>query len=122
MKKSILALYGKFNVQIDATSSEIDVFYEVIVFNEYNIPKDMVFTAEILDEKGGVIKKTEEYNSFLKLASENLKDKIPVEINNQKREIVVYWEWKDDKDVILDNDSSFSDCGFELQIVGKQQS
>lgn len=113
---------GKFNIQIDATSSELDISYEVRVFNEYNIPKDMIFIAEILDEKGGVIKKTEEYNSFLKLASENLKDTIPVEINNQKREIIVYWEWKDGEDVILNSDSNFSDCGFELEIIGKQQS
>lgn len=114
-------MLGKFNIQIDATSSEMNVYYEVNVLNEYNIPKDMVFVAEILDEKGGVIKKTEEYSSFLKLASENLKDNIPVEINNQKREIIVYWEWKD-TDVLLNNDSNFSDCGFDLEILGKQQS
>lgn len=82
----------------------------------------MTFIAEILDEKGGVIKKTEEYNSFLKLASENLKGTIPVEVNNQKRKIIIYWEWKDNKDIILNNDFNFSDCGFELEIVGKQQS
>lgn len=122
MRKSIQVRNGKFNIQIDASLSEIDILYEVIVVNEYNIPKDMVFVAEILDEKGGVIKKTEVYNSFLNLASENLKGKIPVELNNQKREIIVYWEWKDDEDVIFDNESSFSDCGFELEILGKQQS
>lgn len=113
---------GKFKIEIDATSSEIEVCYEVVVLNEYNIPANMTFIAEILDEKGGVIKKTEEYNSFLKLASENLKDTIPVEKNNQKREIIVYWQWKDTEDVIFNNDSNFSDCGFELEIIGKQQS
>ncbi len=113
---------GNFYIQIDATSSEIEVVYEVLVLKEYNIPEDMTFVAEILDEKGGVIKKTEEYNSFLKLASENLKGTIPVEVNNQKRKIIIYWEWKDNKDIILNNDFNFSDCGFELEIVGKQQS
>lgn len=113
---------GKFDIQIDATSSEIEVMYEVLILKEYNIPKEMTFIAEILDEKGGVIKKTEEYNSFLKLASENLKGTIPVEINNQKRKIVVYWEWKDSEDIILNNDFNFLDCGFELEIIGKQQS
>lgn len=113
---------GNFKIQIDATSSELEVLYEVVVLKEYNIPANMTFIAEILDEKGGVIKKTEEYDSFLKLASENLKDTIPVETNNQKREIIVYWQWKDSEDVILSNDLNFSDCGFELEIVGKQQS
>lgn len=120
MKNYVLGLSGKFKIEIDAGTSEIEVFYEVIVNKEYNIPNNMIFIAEILDEKGGVIKKTEEYNSFLKLASENLKDTIPVEKNNQKREIVVYWKWKDDEDAFLNNDSNFSDCGFELEIVGKQ--
>lgn len=113
---------GKFKIQLDASSSELEVMYEIIVVNEYNLPSNMKFIAEILDEKGGVIKKTEEYNSFLKLASENLKGTIPVESNNQKREIIVYWEWEDNEDVILNNDSNFSDCGFELEIIGKQQS
>lgn len=113
---------GNFYIQIDATLSEIEVMYEVLVLKEYNLPTDMYFIAEILDEKGGVIKKTEEYNSFLKLASENLKGTIPVEYNNQKRKIIVYWEWKDNKDIIFNNDFNFSDCGFELEILGKQQS
>lgn len=113
---------GKFKIKIDATSSEIEIFYEVVVLKEYNIPKDMIFIAEILDEKGGVIKRTKEYNSFLELASENLKGTIQVEKGNQKRDITVYWEWKDVEDVVLSNDPNFSDCGFELEIVGKQQS
>lgn len=112
---------GKFKIEIDATSSEINVFYEIVVLKEYNIPTNMTFIAEILDEKGGVIKKTEEYNSFLKLASENLNGTIEVERNNQKRQIIVYWEWKDLEDVIFENEN-FSDCGFELEIIGKQQS
>lgn len=112
---------GKFFIQIDATSSEIEVVYEVLVTKEYNLPPNMFFIAEILDEKGGVIKKTEEYNSFLKLASENLKGKIPVESNNQKREIIVYWQWKDNDDTIFNNEFNFSDCGFEIEIIGKQQ-
>lgn len=115
-------LNGNFKIEIDATSSEVEVLYEIIVLKEYNIPTNMTFIAEILDEKGGVIKKTEEYNSFFKLASENLKDTIPVQNNNQKREIIVYWQWKDDEDVVLNDDSNFSDCGFELEIIGKQQS
>lgn len=113
---------GNFKIQIDATSSEIEVLYEVRVLKEYNLPQNMTFIAETLDEKGGVIEKTEEYDSFLKLASENLKGIIPVKNNNQKREIIVYWKWKDDEDVFLNNNLNFSDCGFELEIVGKQQS
>ena len=113
---------GNFKIEIDATSSELEVLYEVVVNKEYNLPSNMTFIAEILDEKGGVIKKTEEYDSFLKLASENLKGTIPVQNNNQKREIIVYWQWKDNEDVILNNELNFSDCGFELEIIGKQQS
>lgn len=122
MKKFILDQNGNFKIEIDATSSELAILYEIVVLNEYNIPTNMKFVAEILDGNGGVIKKTNEYNSFLKLASENLNGIIPVEENNQKRDIMVYWKWEDCEDIVLNNDQTFQDCGFEIEIIGKQQS
>ena len=123
---------GNFEIEVDATDSEVEVEYEILVKDERNIPHNMKFYAETIDEKGGVISKTNSYDSFTKLASENLNGKIPVEKNNQKRNIVVYWNWdfneedtssvdRDDATLIIDeNGNSSLDCGFNIEIVGKQ--
>ena len=93
----------------------------------------MKFYAEIFDEKGGVLKKTDLYDSFTSLANSNLlSNRIPVEKGNQKRKILVYWNWEfnendisdvDRNDAVLSYDedgNSSLDCGFNVQIVGKQ--
>lgn len=63
---------GEFNLQIDATGSEVDIDYQVNVLEEKNIPRNMKFYGEIINEKGGVIKKTKEYESFEELSSKEL--------------------------------------------------
>lgn len=121
---------GQFEIEVDATDSEVEVEYEIKVDNEKNIPRNMKFYAETKDEKGNVVK-TEENNSFKQIASENLKGLIPVEANNQKRTIVVYWDWPfnendetliDSEDATLDvnEDITSLDCGFDIQIIGRQ--
>jgi len=124
---------GNFEIEVDATDSEVDVEYTISVPDEKNIPTNMKFYAEIFDEKGGVIKKTDLYSSFTKLAeSDLLLNTIPVQKGNQKRRIVVYWNWEfneadtsdvDRNDAILsydENGNSSLDCGFNVQIIGKQ--
>lgn len=124
---------GNFVIDVDATDSEVDVDYTISVTNEKNIPHNMFFYAEIFDEKGGVIKKTNSYNSFTTLAnSEFTSNTIPAIKGNQKRKIVVYWKWKydandvsdvDRNDAILsydENGNSSLDCGFDVEIIGKQ--
>ena len=123
---------GQFEIEVDATNSEVDVDYEILVSEENNIPTNMKFYAETKDEKGTVISTTEEMSSFAELAANNLKGTIPVESNNQKRNIVVYWNWEfnendtttvdsDDATLKLDeNGKSNLECGFNIEIVGRQ--
>ncbi len=124
---------GNFEIEVDATDSEVDVEYTILVTDEKNIPTNMKFYAEIFDEKGGVLKKTDLYDSFTSLANSNLlSNRIPVEKGNQKRKILVYWNWEfnendisdvDRNDAVLSYDedgNSSLDCGFNVQIVGKQ--
>ena len=123
---------GQFEIEVDATNSEVDVDYEILVSEENNIPTNMKFYAKTKDEKGAVISTTEEMSSFTELAANNLKGTIPVEANNQKRSIVVYWNWEfnendtttvdsDDATLSLDeNGKSNLECGFNIEIVGRQ--
>ena len=125
--------HGNFEIDVDATDSEVDVEYTISVTNEKNIPTNMKFYAEIFDEKGGLIKKTNTYSSFTELANtELLLNSIPFERGNQKRKIVVNWSWDfnendtsdvDRNDAILsydENGNSSLDCGFNIQIIGTQ--
>lgn len=123
---------GQFEIEVDATNSEVGVDYEILVSEENNIPTNMKFYAETKDEKGTLISTTEEMSSFAELAANNLKGTIPVESNNQKRNIVVYWNWEfnendtttvdsDDATLKLDeNGKSNLECGFNIEIVGRQ--
>ena len=119
---------GQFEIEVDATDSEVPVEYEIKVENETNIPRNMKFYVETKDENGNVAK-TEEKNSFAEIAIENLKGIIPVETNNQKRTVVVHWNWPfneedqtsiDSEDATLNNNIVSLDCGFDIQIIGKQ--
>ena len=52
--------------------------------------------------------------------------------NNQKRNIIVYWNWdfneddtssvdRDDATLVIDEEGNSSlDCGFNIEIIGKQ--
>lgn len=123
---------GQFEIEVDATDSEVAVDYEILVSKEKNIPTNMKFYAETKNEAGEVISTTEEYSTFTELATADLKGNIPVEVNNQKRTIVVYWNWdfnendtttvdSDDATLTYDeNGNSSLECGFEIEIVGKQ--
>lgn len=123
---------GQFEIEVDATDSEVEVEYEISVTDEKNIPTNMKFYAETKNEQGGVIAKTAEYSSFTELATENLLGNIPVEENNQKRTIIVYWNWdfnENDTSSVDSNDATLSydeegksslDCGFNIEIIGKQ--
>lgn len=124
---------GKFEIEVDATDSEVDVGYEILVSEEKNIPTNMKFYAETKDETGEVLSTTAQYSTFTELATSELIGNIPVETNNQKRTIVVYWDWEfnendtttvDSDDATLtydENGNSSLECGFNIEIVGKQQ-
>ena len=123
---------GSFEIEVDATDSEVNVEYEILVSEEKNIPTNMKFYAVTRDEKGAQISRTDQTNSFTQLASSNLKGIIPIEKNNQKRIITVYWNWDfnendtsmtDTNDAILsydENGKSSLECGFNIEIIGKQ--
>ena len=123
---------GQFEIEVDATNSEVDVEYDISVSDEKNIPTNMKFYAVTTDEKGGEISRTNEYSSFETLAREKLSGIIPVEKNNQKRLVTVYWNWdfnENDISPVDSNDATLSydaegnsslDCGFNIEIIGKQ--
>lgn len=124
---------GVFEIEVDASTSDVDVEYEIKVSEEKNIPTNMKFFAEIRNGQGGVINKTKEYSTFAELAINELLGNIPVEENNQKREIMVYWNWEysendnslqDKLDATLfydENGRSSLECGFNIEIIGKQK-
>ncbi len=124
---------GSFEIEVDASGSYVEVEYEIIVTEEKNIPTNMKFFAETINQQGGVIHKTKEYSKFTELAINELSGVIPVEENNQKRKIKVYWNWEyiqDDKslqdklDATLsydENGMSSLECGFNIEIIGKQK-
>lgn len=123
---------GRFEIEVDASGSDVEVEYEIVVTEEKNIPTNMRFFAETINEQGGVINKTKEYSTFTELASNELLGNIPAEENNQKRIIKVYWNWEynendtssvDKIDSTLsydENGNSTLDCGFNVEIIGKQ--
>lgn len=123
---------GDFQIEIDATGSEAEINYEILVYNEKNFPTNFKFWAETKNQLGEIINKTIEYSSFNELASKDLFGNIPVEENNQKRIITVYWNWDfnendtsfiDSNDAILSYDeygNSSLNCSFNIEIVGKQ--
>lgn len=123
---------GQFEIEVDATNSEVDVEYEILVSEEKNIPTNMKFYTITKDEKGAVIATTQKNSSFTELAANNLKGVIPVEPNNQKRTIVVHWDWEfnesdtsliDSEDATLkhdENGNSNLECGFDIKIIGRQ--
>lgn len=123
---------GQFEIEVDATNSEVGVEYEILVSEEENIPTNMKFYAETKDENGNILETTEKSSSFTELAENYLKGTIPVEENNQKRTIVVYWDWEfneddttttDSNDAILvydENGNSSLECGFNIEIIGRQ--
>lgn len=121
---------GQFEIEVDATDSEVAVEYEIKVNNEKNIPRNMKFYAETKDENGN-INVTEEKSSFSEIATEYLKGIIPVEKNNQKRIVAVHWNWpfnendetlidSEDASLNVDEDITSLDCGFDIQIIGRQ--
>lgn len=123
---------GTFEIEVDATNSEVPVEYEILVSDEKNIPTNMKFYAEIQNEDGSTIKTTETKDSFTELATSEFKGLIPVETGNQKRKINVHWSWEfndedttatDANDATLaydENNVSSLDCGFNIQIIGRQ--
>lgn len=116
--------FGQFEIEVDATDSEVSVDYEIQVENENNIPSNMTFYAETKD-KNQTLSTTSTKSSFAEVAKE-LKGVIGVENGNQKRTIVVHWEWPFNEDDTSSTDRLSAEtvanlnCGFDIQIIGKQ--
>ncbi len=138
-KKIAPGTNGNFVIEVDATNSEVGVDYNVQFLNDKNIPRNMKFYAETVDEQDNKV--TTERVASLEELSSKISGTIPVQANNQKRIINVYWDWEfnendtttiDNEDgtlnvdsngnPILDSDQNTSlDCVFDVEIVGKQQ-
>ena len=118
---------GSFEIDINAVGAEVPVDYSVLVSDEINIPQNMKFIAKIKDGEGKELSTTSEYSSFTELANNELTDnRIAYDGSNQERKIEVDWNWdfnELDTTSIDANDASDNqklDCGFKIQIVGKQ--
>lgn len=123
---------GEFQIEVDATDSEVGVEYEILVSEEKNIPTNMKFSAKIKDQNGEVKYSTTKMSSFSELASQYLKGTIPVETGNQKRIVTVEWEWPFNENDTSNidtlegtltqnsNGESNLECGFNLEIIGRQ--
>ena len=120
---------GTFEIEVDATNSEVGVDYEILLNKAQNIPANMNFSAKTLDGDRNEISSTTSYDSFGELAP-NLSGNIPVG-ENQKRIIVVSWDWpfneNDETDVDnnagtlrVENGVSSLESLLNIDIVGRQ--
>ena len=120
---------GKFEIEINATGAETNIEYKIVSVEEKNIPQNFEFYAEIINEIGEILETTDKYNLFSKLAEERLCGNIGMEKNNQIRKVIVYWNWKNE-DNLLDmkdgtllyntNNESSLNCSLIIEIIGKQ--
>jgi len=123
---------GSFEIDVDATDSEVGVDYEVLVTKSQNIPRNMKFSATIYDKNNNEILSSSEYDTFESLATNELKGNIPVVEGNQSRRIVVSWNWpfNENDETSTDNEDgtySVNENGvssleslFNIEIIGRQ--
>jgi len=129
---------GNFKIIINASGSEVDVDYDVLLKEEgNNKPANLYFTCEDLvnsrDEDGNLIKYYS-LSEMLKVNDEtsrsNMSGSIDKDDNTIPKEITVNWEWpyesvqegktQEELDIQDTNDSGITDYKFILNIVGKQ--
>ena len=120
---------GTFEIEVDATNSEVGVDYEILVTKSQNIPRNMKFSADIYDGTNNKLKTIAECNTFEELASK-LSGNIATN-GNQKRVIVVSWDWpfnendetsidNEDGTLVVENGISSLSSSFEIEIIGRQ--
>ena len=129
---------GNFKIIINASGSEVDVDYDVLLKNEEsNKPANLYFTCEDLvnskDEDGNLIKYYS-LTDMLKVDNQtnrsNMSGSIDKDENKTPKEININWEWpyestqdgktQEELDVQDTNDSGIIDYNFTLNIIGKQ--
>ena len=125
---------GSFKIIINASGSEVDVDYDVLLKDEENSkPSNLYFTCEDLknarDEKGQLIKYYS-LSDMLKVDDNNrsnMSGKIINSENKTPKVITVNWDWpyETTKEGVLQdtqdtNDSGIVNYSFSLNIIGKQ--
>lgn len=132
---------GNFKIIINASGSEVDVDYDVLLKQEANHkPANLYFTcSDLVDstDENGNLKKYYSLSDMLGLvqvdqntSKYNMSGKITKDNNGTPKEITVNWEWPyestrdgltleelDEQDT---NDSGINDYTFTLNILGKQ--
>lgn len=123
---------GNFEIILNASGSEVDIEYQINVIEEKNIPHNLRFSAEKIDENYNSSLKTEWYETFNQLAMENLKGIINRNENNQVVKWLVHWNWEFneedtsaqdaiDASAIFENeDQTNLNCRLKIEIIGKQ--
>ncbi len=114
---------GDFDIQIDATGSEVGVDYNVKVTSESESPANLKFYVQG-DESN-------KYSSLTALAeAQKLKGTIPANDTNRTRTITVKWKWlyeadSNDANVIATADTADTNFAggnytFSMDIIGSQ--
>ena len=133
---------GSFKIIIDASGSEVDVDYDVLLKEEENNkPDNLYFTCSDLvnsrvdknDSNSELIKyySLEEMLAYDSQAEKyNMSGTIDKDANSTVREITVNWNWpyestrdgytQEDLDQLDTDDSGINDYTFTLSILGKQ--
>lgn len=114
---------GNFEIDIDASGSEVDVRYSIVATQTGNIPENMRFYVQ----KEGSSTKNGPYSDFQTMVNEQMTNTIAKSDTNKKANFVVYWEWPydsgndeaDNKAGQLAN-SGMVDYTLTLQVIGTQ--
>lgn len=116
---------GSFDIEIDATGSEVGVDYEVNVSEETNLPTNLLYKVIVDGER------SKEYSSLTELAEDKLTGKIDTVNGEFIKDITVEWEWPyetynnsgvTDGDLadLADGTKDNLEYEFVLQIIGTQ--
>lgn len=110
---------GSFDIEIDATGSEVGINYEVSFANEKNKPQNLQFTYE-----GNTV-------NFVKELEQFLSGTIAANSEQKKKLITIYWEWpyetgetEEEKKIQNEEDTedgkTLAEYQFDVIVTGKQ--
>lgn len=130
---------GEFNIIVDATGSEVDVDYDVLLNNtedgqpEESKPNNLYFTCADLEAEGTAETDYKKYYSLEEMLATNADGTSKLNgtvAKNSQEVITIKWVWpyestrtdlpKSDLDALDTEDSGITDYSFKLNIVGRQ--
>jgi len=100
---------GKFEINVDATGSEVGIHYHTVVTEE-NLPKSMVFYMQG--------KESSRYEGLKELLGDEVQGNLTVG-GTQKVTHTVCWEWPINGNDTIDSSSNMN-YGFNIEVIGEQ--